>query len=403
MAKTDTLVYDFSTDDGTFVNAVAGGSITGGVASMPHTSGSTVKQTPEGWDLTESQVDIELITMGAVTSDESYFCFGGSGGVFDPSQVVFVVGQTGTPGEYYLVPREINASGGNVATEPFIDVALADVRWLRFRHTGSTVFWETSPDRETWTIRRQKTPVTGFPSTAGRIKLGAFNHTGNGVDAAEFDNLNGGAPAGEHFAASTTLGLDLGLAGSATMQAGSAATLGLDLGLSGGDTAQATADAELGLTLDVAGSSTAQATADAALGLTLDVEGTTTRQSVSDTAMGIVLDVAGAATQQAASVTTLGLTLGLSGTTIAEQPAGAIRITDVSGPAVSRLAEITGMATRRTVTGMARSRAIDGAGFTRSTITAGTGAKPAVTGPARGDKPEPMGPARRRLISGVAI
>lgn len=406
MAKTETLVYDFTTDDGTFVDVVAGGTITGGVASMPFDGPASApcKQTPENWDLTESEVDIELVGLGTVESDEAYFCFGVAGGVFDASQVEFVVGRTAVAGEYYLVPREINSSGGNVAGEPFIDVVAADVRWLRFRHTGTTVFWETSPDRSTWTIRRQKTPVTGFPSTAGRIKVGSYNFTGNGVAAAEFDNVNGGAAAGEHFAASTTIGLDLGLSASATMQAGSSSTIGLDLGLSGGDTAQSTATAELGLALDVAGTASQQSSAAASLGVDLDLVGAATAQAAASIGLGLELGLAADASMQASASTTLGLELGISGTAVSDEPViGAIRITNASGPDVNRLAETTGLAKRRTIAGVARSRAIHGAAFARSTLTIGTGVRPTITGPARTQRPEPTGPDRRRRISGAAI
>src|SRR5690606_10840714 len=145
-----------------------------------------------------------------------YFCFGVPGGLFEALQLQFVVGAVGgeTPDEYYVVCREVIDDGGTpTPDDTFADVAHADARWLRFRHTGTTVFWETSPDRETWTIRRQKTPT--FTPSAGRVKLGAFNFTGNGTEDAVFDNVNGGTSPSEDLEAAGTLGVVVTVSGSA--------------------------------------------------------------------------------------------------------------------------------------------------------------------------------------------
>lgn len=61
--------------------------------------------------------------------------------------------------------------------------------YLRLREAAGSVFWETSPNRGTWTIRRTAaTPVWVAASTA-RVRLSTHRDAGV-VDYAEFDDVN---------------------------------------------------------------------------------------------------------------------------------------------------------------------------------------------------------------------
>lgn len=198
MAKTATLVYDFATDDGTFVDAVAGGTITGGVAEMPYTTGSTVKQTPEAWDLTESTLFAEVVHDPADASNETYFGFGTAGGLFEANQFMFVVSSL------TIFYREIDGSGANSDTTG--TYSATDMRWMRLRYTGTSIFWDTSPDGETWTERRTKTAV--FTPSAHRVKIGGFNFAASQTTFATFDNINGGSAPGQTVAVNQVISTD---------------------------------------------------------------------------------------------------------------------------------------------------------------------------------------------------
>jgi hypothetical protein len=61
--------------------------------------------------------------------------------------------------------------------------------WLRIRETSDTVYWETSPEGRTWTIRHSTTSPSWVSDTDIHIQLLAHRNAGT-VDFAEFDNVN---------------------------------------------------------------------------------------------------------------------------------------------------------------------------------------------------------------------
>lgn len=179
MAKTGTLVETFDVDDGTFVDAVAGGTIADGVCEMPYVTASTVKQTADTFDLTGSHLFAQ-VTHDVTNGNETYFQYGTAGGIFEAGQEMFAMSST------TIFFREVDDAGiANEVTAPYDPVAMA---WLRLRHAGSTVYWDTSPDGVEWLTRRSKEPAIDLSS--GRAKLAGFNSSADQPDAAVFDNVN---------------------------------------------------------------------------------------------------------------------------------------------------------------------------------------------------------------------
>lgn len=68
-------------------------------------------------------------------------------------------------------------------------------RWLRIRHSGTAVFWDTSPDGSTWTNRRTAPLLLTITSGAVRLYSG-FSGTVAAPGFAEFDNVNLNIPTG---------------------------------------------------------------------------------------------------------------------------------------------------------------------------------------------------------------
>ena len=177
--KADTLVETFGTlDDDVWEGWGTGVAIASGKLAINYLQAGPVLQTTTPYDLTESSVYARVVHT-AGTSNEPYMMFGDPGGIFVGNQLQIVLNGT------TLFLRELVAGSSNDTTVAYDDVAMA---WWRIRHAGSDVFWDTSPDGETWTNRRTKTAA--FSVTSGRVKFGAFNFSANQVTAATFDNVN---------------------------------------------------------------------------------------------------------------------------------------------------------------------------------------------------------------------
>lgn len=72
--------------------------------------------------------------------------------------------------------------------------------YVRLRETGGSLYWETSPDASTWTIRRTlATPAWITAGTTLPLVLSAHRDSGT-ADVAEFDNVNVVPPAAPAFA-----------------------------------------------------------------------------------------------------------------------------------------------------------------------------------------------------------
>ncbi|MFE5853208.1 hypothetical protein ACFQ61_08300 [Streptomyces sp. NPDC056500] len=79
----------------------------------------------------------------------------------------------------------VDASPTTLAFDP------AAHRWWRFRETGGTVYWETSPDAASWTVRRSMAVTQWLRFGTLRTNFEAYADTGSVTTPAEVDNVNG--------------------------------------------------------------------------------------------------------------------------------------------------------------------------------------------------------------------
>ncbi|AZM47809.1 hypothetical protein DMB38_20255 [Streptomyces sp. WAC 06738] len=63
-------------------------------------------------------------------------------------------------------------------------------RWFRFRESGGTFYWETSPDAATWTVRRSMTTPQWLKFGTLRTNFEGYADTGSTTTPAEVDNVN---------------------------------------------------------------------------------------------------------------------------------------------------------------------------------------------------------------------
>jgi hypothetical protein len=107
------------------------------------------------WDLTESQISSK-VTWPAVGSGGHQCSFrltGGPTASDTANEIRFFRQGTDQIDFRYSIASALTV----IATITYDPVQHA---WLRFRHSGSTVYWETSPDAIIWTVRASTTAIT---------------------------------------------------------------------------------------------------------------------------------------------------------------------------------------------------------------------------------------------------
>ena len=77
-------------------------------------------------------------------------------------------------------------------------------RWWRLRVTSGTMFWETSPDGDTWTTRRSATAPAWVTNTDLSTSLASHRNDGTN-NFAEYDNYNIATVAGVGAVGTTTV------------------------------------------------------------------------------------------------------------------------------------------------------------------------------------------------------
>ncbi|PLS81701.1 hypothetical protein CYG49_01515 [Candidatus Saccharibacteria bacterium] len=187
-AKTATVTSDFTSLDTTKFPGSFGAAIVSGRAQIatdstyPRVSTGT-DSTAVRYDLTESSVFVEVPTVPNIgTGTTSAFLQleapAGTG-----VNSVEVGWQNGS-----LILRElVNGTYNDLS----LAYSLTQHRWWRIRHSSGTVFWETSPDKSSWTVQRQKSPDAAIDLTKVAIALvSGFYGTETSPGVAEFDNLN---------------------------------------------------------------------------------------------------------------------------------------------------------------------------------------------------------------------
>ena len=188
MALLDTISDNF--DDNSvgaiWTNNYGGAVETNQRARTPCSSGNYAGyQTSKIYTLAGSSIFVELVTVPAAsTATDMNFAMG------------ILSATDGTNLQFNISPVTGNMRfESNVA---YFDAGATSVtfsavthRWLRFRETGGTLFWDTSTDGTNWTNRRSLTTPAWVTSGTDALGFEVFAYRDAGVaDNGEFDNMN---------------------------------------------------------------------------------------------------------------------------------------------------------------------------------------------------------------------
>ncbi|MFE2469713.1 hypothetical protein [Streptomyces mirabilis] len=273
--------------------------------------------------------------------------------------------------------------------------------WLRIRETGSTVYWDTSPDTLTWTNQRALASPTWVTDPNLEFQLIAHRSDGT-TDYAEFDNLNVPVNVVQGAASlAATAGLSaagaLGAAGSASITgtaglsaAGIRATSGatattFTAGLSAAGTRAASSTSSVAVTagLTAAGSAGTSGAASLTATVGLSSDGTVLKASGASLTAAAALSsggqlgaAAGAGLTAAAALTASGSagrrTDGALAGGVALTAGGALGTASGSSVAVSVALQASGQVAAAVVRGSARAAAGTGPTAKRGTPTVPT-------------------------------
>lgn len=208
MASITALVDDFTTQNSTLWYWDAGTSATGGRLSIPCTTNYRTVTTNAGYDLTGASAFCQVVSVPNQ----------GAGGT---SAKMMVGKDTSNAFMFRHVNgtlRFIELVFGSESDATQITYSATDHAWWRIRHAAGTIYWETSPDGNTWTIRRQKAPAsantnvtamyvqfqcgyTGTETTPGTLLVDNFNvapaPTSTGAFFSFFDLAGADEPSAE--------------------------------------------------------------------------------------------------------------------------------------------------------------------------------------------------------------
>lgn len=180
MAKIETFVDNFDVQQpwwGTFDNVAWVDGRLRIESSSPYPGVSTWPIPP--FDLTDSAIFIEMEPAPAAATRQSFMALVGPAGGNE-----LIIGVTD---EVFLMCRATINGVGDQINLPYDPVAM---RYVRLRHTGSTVFWETAPTGSgPWTVRRQMAPPWSITDVQVRLTAGNWGGLPGGLYA-WFDNLN---------------------------------------------------------------------------------------------------------------------------------------------------------------------------------------------------------------------
>lgn len=172
-------------------NSYGGATETGGRARVPLTPGvSAGYLTAREWTLPDSQLTARLVTIPGVNGSSS-----AAAGIYLNSTT------SGT-----RIGWRYNAITGNLSAEnqtAFFDGSAVSLTysafnhaWLRIREAAGTVYWETSSDGATWTVRRSLATPAWATSQTLTVEMPTAR-TGGTADYIEWDNV--GATAHPRF------------------------------------------------------------------------------------------------------------------------------------------------------------------------------------------------------------
>lgn len=159
---------------------------TGGRARVPLVAGAYAGyQTGAAWTLAGSSVYVKLATVPvASTATEAHMNF----------SVKSATEGTNINYRLSLLDSSLRLENNVGYWDPDAVVLTYNAtahRWLRFREDGTNVYWETSPDGATWTVRRTLATPDWITAAAADLALDMYAYRDAGVsDFAEYDQLN---------------------------------------------------------------------------------------------------------------------------------------------------------------------------------------------------------------------
>lgn len=170
VAKTATLVDDFSANDTTKWPVRAGSTVTiAGTASLACTSTFTVLGSAAGaYDLTSSSIYCQIVQVPQAGA-QSWLRVANefTTGFNDVSWLIDNLG-------LHALLRVAGSANSEVVISPFDPVAH---KWLRIRDNGTQLLWDTSPDGTTWTNRRTITRTLVLSASTVELNTTSYDST----------------------------------------------------------------------------------------------------------------------------------------------------------------------------------------------------------------------------------
>jgi hypothetical protein len=178
--KASTLIEDFSTGPDALLDPSASQTWASQAVTLYAGSNYPAKISYGLYDLTESAVSVNMNQrpQGTNNSSEAYLIFNGNGGDWNNRAYI------GWSAGYFIMSEQV---AGVVSTT---SVAANADNFFRIRHTSGTLYWETSPDGISWTVRRTKA-AGAVNYSKGKIAIQAGNYTNDPAPgSARFDDVN---------------------------------------------------------------------------------------------------------------------------------------------------------------------------------------------------------------------
>lgn len=179
VAKTATLVDNFSTDDTAKWSNRQGTVTVSGTASLACTSAFSVLATVDGaYDLTSSSIYAQIVQVPQVGSRSTFRIAAGYTSGFNDM--------------YWFVDNSGLHAGVRVAGSADSELVIAFDssvhKWWRLRDDGASLLWDTSPDGSAWTNQRSVSRPLLLNAVSVEFSTGSFDSTAR--QAFVVDNVN---------------------------------------------------------------------------------------------------------------------------------------------------------------------------------------------------------------------
>lgn len=177
-AKISTLTDNFTTQNNTLWTYSGSASVsTGQLNLIPATSYGNKIDSITKYDLTSSAISVQLVTAPV-----------GNGGI---DTYVKLYDVSGDEVDFQVQNNILYMTETISSTPSSTNIAYnsSTHAWLRIRHDGTNLLWETSSDALTWTTRRTKTPGRAWTSVTVQLLAGYFG-TEPTPGVSVLDNVN---------------------------------------------------------------------------------------------------------------------------------------------------------------------------------------------------------------------